>query len=129
MLAPCPTTELKDHSLLAIHNCLFDIFIDMLHVWRPSLPSSTQGPHINIGSTLKLIHKGMPQDKNYLFCPGFCFIMIIITPWSRALLERPIIMQLVKNFLPFMEPEGSLSCLLVPILNQKNPIHIHPPYL
>jgi hypothetical protein len=33
-----------------------------------------------------------------------------LTPWSIVLLEKLIVMQIVKNFLPCMEPEGSLSC-------------------
>jgi hypothetical protein len=30
-----------------------------------------------------------------------------LTPWSRVLLEKVTVTQLVKKFKPFMEPEGS----------------------
>jgi hypothetical protein len=32
------------------------------------------------------------------------------TPWSRVLLEKPVVTQLFKKFLPFMEPDGLLKC-------------------
>jgi hypothetical protein len=34
-----------------------------------------------------------------------------LTPWSRVLLEKLIVTQLVKKFLTFMEPEGSLPTI------------------
>jgi hypothetical protein len=34
-----------------------------------------------------------------------------VIPWSRVLLEKLKVTQLIKQFtLPFMEPEGSLTC-------------------
>jgi hypothetical protein len=30
LLAPCPTSRLEDHPLLAVHNCLFNIFTSTL---------------------------------------------------------------------------------------------------
>jgi hypothetical protein len=39
---------------------------------------------------------------------------LILTPWSRVLLEKLTGLQLVKKFLAFMEPEGSLQHSHVP---------------
>jgi hypothetical protein len=33
-----------------------------------------------------------------------------VTPWSRVLLEKPPVAQLLKNFSTFYEPESSLPC-------------------
>jgi hypothetical protein len=41
LLAPRPTLE--DHPLLAVRDCLFNIFAATLHIWRPSPPSATWG--------------------------------------------------------------------------------------
>jgi hypothetical protein len=41
--------------------------------------------------------------KNIWLCPG-------LTSWSSALLEKPPVLPLLKNFRNFMEPEGSLPC-------------------
>ena len=32
------------------------------------------------------------------------------TPWRRVLLEKPVVTQLFKKFLPFMEPNRLLKC-------------------
>ena len=32
MLAPCPTPKLEDHSLLAVRDCLFNLFAANLHI-------------------------------------------------------------------------------------------------
>jgi hypothetical protein len=32
------------------------------------------------------------------------------TPWSKVLLQKPIVAQLINKFQCFMEPEGSLVC-------------------
>jgi hypothetical protein len=45
-----------------------------------------------------------------------------LAPWSRVLLEKLTVTQLVRNSPPFMESEGSL-----PILSQMHPVHIFPP--
>jgi hypothetical protein len=37
-------------------------------------------------------------------------MMIIIITWNRALLEKLTVPQQVKEFLHFMEAEGSLPC-------------------
>jgi hypothetical protein len=37
LLAPLPTSKLEDHHFSVIHNCLFNIFADTLHIWRPFL--------------------------------------------------------------------------------------------
>jgi hypothetical protein len=37
-------------------------------------------------------------------------------PWSRVLLEKPIITQLVNNHPSFMEPQGSLPCSQKPVI-------------
>jgi len=42
LLAPCPTPNLEDHPLSDVFNCFFNIFVAILHIWRPS-PSATQG--------------------------------------------------------------------------------------
>jgi hypothetical protein len=55
-----------------------------------------------------------------------------LNAWSRVLLEKLTVTQLIKNSPPFMEPKGSLrvynSPPLVPILSQMNPVHTFPPY-
>ena len=51
------------------------------------------------------------------------------TPCSRALLDRPLFLQVGKIFLAFMETEGSLSRSrqhLVPILSHINSVHAFP---
>ena len=45
LLASRQTPKLEDHSWLAVHNCLFNIFAANLHIWRPTPPSATQGTH------------------------------------------------------------------------------------
>jgi hypothetical protein len=37
-LSPRPIPKLDDHSLSAIRNCLFSIFANTLHIWRPFPP-------------------------------------------------------------------------------------------
>jgi len=32
LLAPCPIPKLEDHPLLAVHNCLFNVFTRTLHI-------------------------------------------------------------------------------------------------
>jgi hypothetical protein len=37
LLDPSPTLKLEDHPLLAVHDCLLNIFVaTLLHIWRPS---------------------------------------------------------------------------------------------
>jgi len=43
LLAPHPTPKLENHPLLAVHNCLFNMFAGTLYIWRPYPPSATQG--------------------------------------------------------------------------------------
>ena len=43
LLASRQTPNLEDHSWSAVHDCLFNIFAANLHIWRPTLPSATQG--------------------------------------------------------------------------------------
>jgi hypothetical protein len=40
LLAPRPIPKLEDNPLLALRDCLFNIFAASLHIWRPS-PSAT----------------------------------------------------------------------------------------
>jgi hypothetical protein len=40
LLAPSPNSKLEDHPLLAVRNCLFHIFVAILHILRPSPPSA-----------------------------------------------------------------------------------------
>jgi hypothetical protein len=42
-LAPRPTPKLEDRPLLAVCDCLFNIFAATLHIWRLS-PPSTDSP-------------------------------------------------------------------------------------
>jgi hypothetical protein len=42
-LSPRPTPKLEDHLLLALRDCLFNIFAATHHIWRPSPPSATWG--------------------------------------------------------------------------------------
>jgi hypothetical protein len=35
LLAPRPTPRLKDYPLSAVHDCLFNILVATLHIWRP----------------------------------------------------------------------------------------------
>jgi len=43
MLARRPTPKLKDNPLSVGRDCLFDIFVATLHIWRPYPPSTTRG--------------------------------------------------------------------------------------
>jgi hypothetical protein len=48
LLAPRPTSKMKDHPLLAVRHCLFSTFSATLKIWGPSPPSGTRGerdPH------------------------------------------------------------------------------------
>jgi hypothetical protein len=40
LLVPCPMPKLKDHPLLAVCNCLLNIFAVTLHIWKASPPST-----------------------------------------------------------------------------------------
>jgi hypothetical protein len=42
LLVPGPTPKLVDHPLSAVHDCLFDIFAETLHIRRPSPPSAVR---------------------------------------------------------------------------------------
>jgi len=42
LLAPCPTSKLEDHPLLALCNWLFNIFAATEHIWRLSPLYATQ---------------------------------------------------------------------------------------
>jgi hypothetical protein len=37
LLVPCPKPKLDDHPLSAVRDCLFNIFVATLRIWRPSL--------------------------------------------------------------------------------------------
>jgi hypothetical protein len=39
LLAPYPNPKLEDHPLLAVHECLFNIFATTLYIWRPFPPA------------------------------------------------------------------------------------------
>jgi hypothetical protein len=41
LLAPCPTPKVEDHPLLAVRDCLFNIFAGTLQNWRESPTSAT----------------------------------------------------------------------------------------
>jgi hypothetical protein len=41
-VSPSPYLRLWDHSLSALHDCLFSVFTATFHIWRPS-PSETWG--------------------------------------------------------------------------------------
>jgi hypothetical protein len=41
LLAPRPTPMLEDHPLLAVRDCLFNIFAATLPNWKESPPSAT----------------------------------------------------------------------------------------
>ena len=43
LLASCQTPKLEDYSWSTVHDCLFIIFAAILHIWRPTSPSATQG--------------------------------------------------------------------------------------
>jgi hypothetical protein len=43
LLAPHPTPNLEDDPLSAVRDCLFNIFRDTPHFWRPSPLSATWG--------------------------------------------------------------------------------------
>ena len=36
LLASCQTPKMEDHSWLAVHDCLFNIFATNLHICRPT---------------------------------------------------------------------------------------------
>jgi len=41
--SPLPNPELEDQSLSAVRDCLFNILVATLHIWRPSSSSVTRG--------------------------------------------------------------------------------------
>jgi hypothetical protein len=41
LLAPCPIPKLEDYLLLAVSDCLFNIYAAVLHIWKLSPPSAT----------------------------------------------------------------------------------------
>jgi len=43
LLVPRQTSKLEDHHSSAICNCLFNVFASILHIWKPSPPSTTRG--------------------------------------------------------------------------------------
>jgi hypothetical protein len=43
LLAPRSTPKLEDHTLSAVHECLFKTFAATLSIWWPSPPSVTLG--------------------------------------------------------------------------------------
>jgi hypothetical protein len=43
LLAPRPNPQLEDHTFSDVHDCLLNIFIAILHFWRPSPPPATWG--------------------------------------------------------------------------------------
>ena len=45
LLASRQIGKLEDHSWLALHDCLFNIFTANLHIWRPTPPSVVTGTH------------------------------------------------------------------------------------
>jgi hypothetical protein len=60
VVSPIPNPQLEDHTLLAVHDCLFIIFTATLHICRLSSPSTTwwhtilwwQGTHLTWDSIL-----------------------------------------------------------------------------
>ena len=42
LLAPCPTSKLKNHPLSAVRVCLLSVFAANLHIWRPFLHPQTE---------------------------------------------------------------------------------------
>jgi len=42
LLAARPTPKLKDYSLSAVHDCLFNILAATLHIWRPFVHSQPE---------------------------------------------------------------------------------------
>ena len=43
LLASRQTPMLEDHSWLAVHDCLFNIFAGNLHIWKPTPPFASRG--------------------------------------------------------------------------------------
>jgi hypothetical protein len=43
LVSPTPNSQVKDHPLSAVWNCLFNIFAATPHIWSLSSPSSTWG--------------------------------------------------------------------------------------
>jgi hypothetical protein len=56
LLASCQNPKLEDYPLLAVYNCLFNIFAATLHIWRPPPPSATSGRMLYSG----LLGEGVP---------------------------------------------------------------------
>ena len=59
LLAPCPTPKLEDHPLLAVHDCLFSLFVATLHIGGRSSIHNLRtrhavvtGTHLSHGSSL-----------------------------------------------------------------------------
>jgi hypothetical protein len=43
VVSPCQSSNLEDHLLSAVRDCLLNIFAATIHIWRPSPPSATWG--------------------------------------------------------------------------------------
>jgi hypothetical protein len=64
LLHPRSTLKFENHRFSGVHDCLFNIFVAALHIWRPSPPSATwrrampwwcKGPHLILVSLYLLL--------------------------------------------------------------------------
>jgi hypothetical protein len=73
LLAPRPTPKLEDHPLLAVRDCLFNIFAATLHIWRPFPPFATwgrampwwQGTHLIYTCPINSVTNLNPTSSHY----------------------------------------------------------------
>ena len=69
LLAPRPTFKLEDHPLLSVNNCLFNIFVDTLHIGGLSSICNLRMLHAVVTVThLSWTHGNLPiqiyEEKN-----------------------------------------------------------------
>jgi hypothetical protein len=69
--------------------------------------------------------------ENFPVLEPFISYKMLQTPWSRVLLEKSLVAQLVKKFPPLMEPKSSLPCSQEPttgLYPDSDPVHTFLPY-
>jgi hypothetical protein len=91
---PTPLPKLVDHTLWAVDNCLFDIFLATLHIWRLSPPSLTWGhamvtkDPLNVGAFVSVL-------ENFIVPASQCFVSTpdTLPTLSSSIANSPILYQ------------------------------------
>jgi hypothetical protein len=81
LLAPHPTPKLEDHSLSAVRDCLFNIFVAILHIGSRNLRTRhavVTGTHLSHG----LIY-------NYLYIEIIQFLITTLKKYHLQIIQNP----------------------------------------